>query len=336
MQCIQCSVIKFKEDFRNKRTKCKTCEASNQRLYYEKYKDKINTKQREKAKIKREEMKKLEGIIDNTKKCKSCHSIKELDQYSKGRAKCKDCIKLQDKNRYDKQREKLLLNTKICSRCHKRKNKNEFKQKTYCNACQRQMCRNYKANNRDKISAYNKIYKKAHKQDIKEYNKKYNKENRQAIQARQTRNQRVYRTIPQYKIALRLRGRIYMLMKKLKAKKCTNTLSILGCSLEFLCKWFEFKFMDDMTLNNYGNVWHIDHVIPCSAFNLVDEAEQKRCFHWTNLQPMVGIDNIVKNDKIDRYQIMDQIIHTYDFIQKYGKEFHNEFTLIEYNRFEYL
>ena len=42
-----------------------------------------------------------------------------------------------------------------------------------------------------------------------------------------------------------------------------------------------------MSWENYGKGgWVIDHAMPCDFFDLTDEIMQKRCFHWTNLQPI--------------------------------------------------
>lgn len=42
--------------------------------------------------------------------------------------------------------------------------------------------------------------------------------------------------------------------------------------------------------------WHIDHIRPCASFNLDLEEERHKCFHYTNLQPLWGTDNMSKND----------------------------------------
>ena len=69
--------------------------------------------------------------------------------------------------------------------------------------------------------------------------------------------------------------------------------------MEKLKKHLEKQFQKGMTWNNYGMYgWHIDHIIPCSAFNLNLESEQRKCFNYTNLQPLWAIDNIKKGDKI--------------------------------------
>jgi len=53
-----------------------------------------------------------------------------------------------------------------------------------------------------------------------------------------------------------------------------------------------------MTWENYGPVWHIDHIKPCAAFNLKDYEQQKICFHWSNQQPLFAGENISKGAKV--------------------------------------
>lgn len=100
-----------------------------------------------------------------------------------------------------------------------------------------------------------------------------------------------------YRIKLRLRGRIG---KALKGKiKSESMLDLLGCSIEKLREHIASQFKKGMNWKNYGrNGWHIDHKQPCVSFNLVDSKEQKRCFHYTNLQPLWAYDNRVKAGKI--------------------------------------
>ncbi len=45
--------------------------------------------------------------------------------------------------------------------------------------------------------------------------------------------------------------------------------------------------------------WHIDHIRPCSSFDLSDPKQQEECFHYTNLQPLWKHDNRLKSDKTD-------------------------------------
>ena len=52
-----------------------------------------------------------------------------------------------------------------------------------------------------------------------------------------------------------------------------------------------------MNWDNYGE-WEVDHIKPCSSFNLLNEEERKECFHYSNLQPLWKGDNREKHDKI--------------------------------------
>ena len=67
----------------------------------------------------------------------------------------------------------------------------------------------------------------------------------------------------------------------------------MGCSVSFLKGFLEAKFKEDMTWENHGE-WHIDHIKPCLSFNLLDEEKQKKCFHYTNLQPLWADENLSK------------------------------------------
>ena len=43
--------------------------------------------------------------------------------------------------------------------------------------------------------------------------------------------------------------------------------------------------------------YDIDHIKPISKFNLNDENELKKCLHYTNLRPLLSIDNKRKSNK---------------------------------------
>jgi hypothetical protein len=57
-------------------------------------------------------------------------------------------------------------------------------------------------------------------------------------------------------------------------------------------------FEPGMTWENYGRVWHVDHRFPCAAFDMGRAEEQKRCFHYLNLQPLFAEDNLRKGAKV--------------------------------------
>ena len=95
-----------------------------------------------------------------------------------------------------------------------------------------------------------------------------------------------------------LRTRLH---KSLKGK-VTNTqvIELVGCTIQELWNHLESLFTEGMTRYNHGRKgWHIDHIKPCSMFDLNDIEQQKECFHYTNLQPLWAKDNLSKGKKTD-------------------------------------
>jgi len=90
---------------------------------------------------------------------------------------------------------------------------------------------------------------------------------------------------------------IYMRLKYYKNKKHLHTEKLCGCSIEELKQHIEKQFKSGMTWDNHGrgeDYWHIDHIRPVSSFNLCDTEEQKKCFHYINLQPLWEKENFSK------------------------------------------
>lgn len=82
-------------------------------------------------------------------------------------------------------------------------------------------------------------------------------------------------------------------------KKGMRTFKALGYSSSDLMRHLEKKFVDGMSWENYGE-WHIDHIIPLSAFNYasVDHIDFGRAWSLSNLQPLWAAENIRKHDSL--------------------------------------
>jgi hypothetical protein len=102
---------------------------------------------------------------------------------------------------------------------------------------------------------------------------------------------------PEYVIKRRLQSRLHGLLKYLGVKKYKSTFELVGLSTLELKNYIETKFLPGMSWENRDK-WHIDHIIPCSAFDLTNPEQQKSCFHYTNLQPMWWRENIIKSNKL--------------------------------------
>lgn len=139
--------------------------------------------------------------------------------------------------------------------------------------------------------------------------KKYRVDNK--IQISTTRkNKHSHRRIidPLYAITCTLRSRLH----KVLSRKTLKTSKLIGAPNGVLIKWMEFNLELDqstgMTLENRGKFWHIDHVIPCNKFNLLEKKEQLICMNWTNLKPMIAHKNIAKQDNIIITQCLEHEI----------------------------
>lgn len=107
-----------------------------------------------------------------------------------------------------------------------------------------------------------------------------------------------YHTNPSFRLGCLLRTRVWRVLKEQSAAKYQKFNDYIGCSTKELKEYIEAKFQPNMTWDNYGE-WHIDHIKPCSSFNLADPQEQRACFHYSNLQPLWAMDNLIKADKYE-------------------------------------
>jgi len=189
-------------------------------------------------------------------------------------------INIYKKQWYLKNRIRLLKERKTYQKEHKEEIK-EYQQNYHKKYYQEHKIelKNYYNKNSKEILKRNKIYHSKNKSKILEQIKKYRR-NRNKIDIN-------------FKLTNYLRKRIWAALKGICKSK--STLKLLGCSVEKFKQHLESKFTLGMSFKNYGK-WHIDHIKPCAKFNLSKVSEQKKCFHYTNLQPLWAIDNLKKKD----------------------------------------
>lgn len=110
---------------------------------------------------------------------------------------------------------------------------------------------------------------------------------------RREQDRRSYRN-PCYRLIKVQRTRIREALKgKLKSKK---TVALLGCTAAEFKAHLESLFKEGMTWANYGE-WHVDHIKPCSLFDLSLDKEQHVCFNYLNTQPLWAKENLQKRNK---------------------------------------
>ena len=236
-------------------------------------------------------------------------------------------------------------NGKCCSKCNINKNISNFREKRQvCKSCDNESKRlNYNNNKeaRDKLNEKRKEKYKTddehrkkliklagdfkHKKVVErqqlkeEENQKIGLENKQCKYCNKIKLKTMFRynrlkcrdcerDEPLDKFKRKIRCRIYLSLKK----KNKHTIEYLGCNTDEYLKWMLHN-NNGFTLDNQGTIWHIDHVIPLSHFNLENEEEQMIAFNWRNTMPLSAKENLSKNNKIIKTLIEQHYKHLIDY-----------------------
>lgn len=195
--------------------------------------------------------------------CSKCNEDKELHEF----------YFRKDNNNYRK-------DCKTCFLKNRTPVKVVYSKEKYLKNRQRRMesTTKWRKKNPQKESEIKKRYRLKNKDRIREYHTKYCRERAKAD--------------PIFKLQCTLRKR---LCKFVKNKK-NSILKYLGCDLQYLKVYLEAQFKPGMSWSNHGD-WHIDHIKPLISFNLTDENDLNIACHYSNLQPLWAIDNLIKKDK---------------------------------------
>lgn len=122
---------------------------------------------------------------------------------------------------------------------------------------------------------------------------KWHRENPE--KARESRRRQAQK--PQNKLRNALTKRIKVLL----GTKTEHFNELVGCTPKQLVAHLESLFQPGMSWERKHEI-HIDHIIPCRAFDLTIKEERCKCFHYTNLQPLWAKDNMAKSDKLPNGQ----------------------------------
>lgn len=166
--------------------------------------------------------------------------------------------------------------------------------------------------NKNKHAAYAKQWELDNKQKSVTNRKRWESENKDRVTASKTKyrdnnRDRVRKSAREYvgrrrdaddnyRLRSALRSRIHAALNSKGVRKLSRTELLLGCTIQFLRGYLEARFQPGMTWENYGT-WHVDHIMPCDAYDLRDTAQQMACFNYKNLQPLWGSENVRKGAK---------------------------------------
>jgi len=188
---------------------------------------------------------------------------------------------------------------KICTKCKIEKSLDEFYPNashvdgkcSWCKICDNIRNKKYRDNHKFEYKKWRVIYRLKNKEkislDVKKYNSKHKKEKNKWFTDK-------YKKDINFKILRNLRRRMNASIKN--NNKSLSTMFLIGCEVDYLLYHLQSQFTKGMNWDNYGK-WHIDHKRPCISFDLSKKSEQRKCFNYTNLQPLWAKDNLTKGSK---------------------------------------
>lgn len=227
------------------------------------------------------------------KKCTKCGELKPLDEYHRAKlgkmgraATCKSCKKLWQAEYYIENKD--VINGKI--KRWQEENPEKIKE----------IRRAIKQRNRTKILSKLKDKYWSDPESSREKQRKKRRDNPELTKEQNRRSNTKRRSDPKFRVESAIRNGIRSEIRR-GSKKKRKTFALLGYSPAEMFVHLERQFTDGMSWENYGE-WHIDHVIPLSAFNYEtpDDIDFARAWCLENLRPMWAKENMQKGSKILR------------------------------------
>jgi len=167
--------------------------------------------------------------------------------------------------------------------------------------------RKYREKHRDYLNAANAAWRAVNNARHRANARRWQVENADRFRANQQRwkaengtySRDYYHSTEQRRSTIRLRAALCQALKNRGKTRQRDWRAdsyigqLVACTKAELVAHFERQFQFGMSWENYGRGgWEVDHIIPCGQFDLTDPAQQRVCFHYTNLRPLWRADNL--------------------------------------------
>ncbi|RVO41361.1 hypothetical protein CN093_08855 [Sinorhizobium meliloti] len=154
-------------------------------------------------------------------------------------------------------------------------------------------CAKWRAANDNKLKEDKRRYHEENADKIRERVKEWrvaNPEKRRDQAARRRQD-------PRYRLRYAISNGIRVSL--LGEKRGRTWEKLVGYTVDELMRHLERQFLKGMTWDNYGPLWHVDHIVPDSSFKYEtpDCPDFKAAWALTNLRPLWANDNVKKSDK---------------------------------------
>lgn len=152
----------------------------------------------------------------------------------------------------------------------------------------------YTAEHKEEKAAYDRTYYQENKEQRTAYQAEYKANNPDKIKAQaeayKDRKNALRREDPKRNLDDRF---IFCLNNLIRAHKVSSLFQQLDYTPKRFLKHIKSQFTPEMTWDNYGEYWEIDHVIPRKEFDYTssDDKQFKLCWSLINLRPLPVSEN---------------------------------------------
>jgi hypothetical protein len=203
-------------------------------------------------------------------------------------------LKLYKHKWYLKNRKRLLRKNKIYQKKYNKLNKEKVRKR------KQKYWKKYYKKNKVRIllkhrKYLRKYYRKNKKKMLKQMHERYQKNKKSINKRNYARKVKRLKKDPIFKLTENLRNRITQAIRK-NAKK-GSAVRDLGCTIMFLKTYIEKKFYGQMSWDNWGTYWQLDHIVALWKFDLTDRKQFLKAVNYKNLQPLTIPDHKKKTAK---------------------------------------
>jgi len=141
-----------------------------------------------------------------------------------------------------------------------------------------------------------KRYKSKNREKYLEWRREYDRVYSKTEKRRE--NCRIRRQNPQIQIINNHRHKIRRALTGVVRRFSSDSLGIIGLSIEQLKQYLEQRAPQGFTWEKYENdEYQVDHITAACKFNLQCSYHRRLCFHYTNLQLLATEENLRKGVK---------------------------------------
>jgi hypothetical protein len=168
----------------------------------------------------------------------------------------------------------------------------------YCLECNKTKAREWRKRNPEKAKLGPKKWVENNREKRREIDRKRRAKNPERMKELRRKWHQTLMSNPRNRVCNRISTGMQQTLKGRKNGRKWQ--EIVGYTTEQLMKHLETQFLPGMSWENMGE-WHIDHIIPISAFNFsnTDDIDFSRCWAMKNLRPLWRKENQIKKDKVE-------------------------------------